>query len=270
MHRRIAVLVGVVLVTAALLPLPLDRARPMDDESVFVKGLGPDEDESILYIWTRDGDGAESDFLAVVDADPESETYGEIIATEPTGSAGNEAHHFGYTVDTDRIFAGGMFSNRLFIYDVATDPRDPELIRTVDLDPTGYSGPHTLYAVPGGVMIAMLGATDGGGPGGLVVLDDDGNLIEAQPQAGHPGVPEYMYDVGVKPEMDRMITSAWAHPQHVKMKGGSPPGETGNEIVVWSWEDREILQVVELDLAPLEVRWLHGPDGLGGFINCAY
>lgn len=270
MYRRIAVLAGVVIVTTALFPLPLDRARPVDDESVFVKGLGPDEDESLLYVWTRDGDGAESDFLAVVDADPESETFGEIIATAPTGSAGNEAHHFGYTVDTDRIFAGGLFSNQLFIYDVATDPRSPKLIRTVDLDPTGYSGPHTLYAVPGGVMIAMLGAPHGGGPGGLVTLDDDGDLITTTPQAGHPGVPEYMYDVGVKPELNRMITSSWAHPEHVKMAGGSPPDETGSQVVVWSWEDREILQVVELDLAPLEVRWMHGPEGLGGFINCAY
>lgn len=270
MYRRIALLAGVVVVAGALAPAPLDRARPMDDESVFVKGLGPDEDESLLYIWTRDGDGRESDFLAVVDVDPASGTFGEIIATEPTGSAGNEAHHFGYTVNTDRIFAGGMFTNRVFIYDVASDPRKPSLIRTVDLDPTGYSGPHTLYAVPGGVMIAMLGATDGGGPGGLLTLDDDGEIIGAHPQAGHPGVPDYMYDVGVKPELDRMITSSWAHPEHAKMEGGSPPEETGNQVVVWSWKDREILQVEELDLAPLEVRWLHGPDGLGGFINCAY
>jgi selenium-binding protein 1 len=270
MYRSIAALVGAVVVTAALLPAPPDRSRTADDESVFVKGLAPDEHESLLYVWTRDGDGRESDFLAVVDADPESASYGQVIATEPAGSAGNEAHHFGYTVGTDRIFAGGLFSNQLFIYDVERDPRSPELIRTVDLDPTGYSGPHTLYAVPGGVMIAMLGAPDGGGPGGLVTLNDDGELVTAVPQAGHPGVPEYMYDVGVKPEMDRMITSSWAHPQHVKMAGGSPPDETGSQVVVWSWKDREILQVVELDKAPLEVRWLHGPDGRGGFINCAY
>lgn len=270
MYYKIAAIAGAVLVTSALVPLGLDRASLMDDESVFVDGLEPHEDESILYIWTRDGDGRDSDFLAVVDADPSSRSFGEIIETEPTGSAGNEAHHFGYTVNTDRIFGGGLFSNRLFIYDVESDPRDPTLIRTVDLDPTGYSGPHTLYAVPGGVMLAMLGATDGGGPGGLVTVDDNGDFVEAYPQTGHAGVPEYMYDVGVKPEMNRMVTSSWAHPHHVKMEGGSPPAETGNDVVVWDWQTKEILQVEELDKAPLEVRWLHGPDGLGGFINCAY
>lgn len=249
-------------------------ARPLDrvplDESVFVKGLRPDQHESLLYVWTRDADSEQSDFLAVVDVDPGSDSFGEIVATEPTGSAANETHHFGYTTDTNRIFGGGLFSNELFIYDVESDPRAPELIRTVDLDATGYSGPHTLYAVPGGVMLAMLGSTDGGGPAALVKVDDDGEFIESYPQAGPENTPEYMYDVGVKPEMNRMITSSWAHPEHVKMPGGSPPAETGNEVVVWNWETKEILQVEELDVAPLEVRWMHGSDARGGFINCAY
>lgn len=270
MYRKAAALGAIALVTTALVPIASGHFPGSADESVFVNGLGPDEDESLLYIWTRDADGQDSDFLAVVDADPESESYGEIIATEPTGSAQNEAHHFGYTVQTDRIFGGGLFSNKLFIYDVESDPRQPTLIRTVDLDETGFSGPHTLYAVPGGVMLAMLGSTDGGGPGGLVKVDDDGEFVAAYPQTGPENVPEFMYDVGVKPEMNRMITSSWAHPHHVKMEGGSPPEETGNDLVVWDWETKEILQVEELDKAPLEVRWLHGPEGLGGFINCAY
>lgn len=238
------------------------------DESVFVKGLEPGERETILYVWTRDADGQQSDFLTVVDVDADSETYGEIVATTPAGAAATEAHHFGYTVNADRIFGGGMFSNQVFIYDVKTDPRQPTLIKTVDLDPTGYSGPHTLYAVPGGVMLAMLGAVDGGGPGALVLVDDDGEFQKAWPVVYPDGEPGYMYDVGVKPELNRMITSSWAHPEHVK--GGTHPQESGNEIAVWNWEKREIVQVEELDAAPLEVRWMHGPEGLGGFTNAAF
>lgn len=245
-----------------------DRRRGAD-ESVFVKGLGPDEHESVLYVWTRDADGQEDDFLAVVDADPTSPTYGEIVHRASTGSAGNEAHHFGYTVDTDRIFAGGLFSNEVFIYDTETDPRAPELLRTVDLDPTGYSGPHTLYAVPDGMLISMLGAVDGGGPGGLVKLDEKGEFVEALPGPDHEGAPVYMYDVGIKPEMNRMLTSSWAFPEHIE-GGPTPPEHIGKAVVVWNWKSGEVLQVEELDLAPLEVRWLHGPDGLGGFINCAF
>lgn len=262
MTRRFLLLLGV-------LPLALAAAPTFaPDESVFVKNLKPGERESILYVWTRDGDGKESDYLSVVDVDPTSATYGKIIATTPTNSPANEAHHFGYTTSANRIFGAGMFTNKLFIYDVKSSPRKPKLIRTVDLDPTGYSGPHTLYAVPGGVMIAMLGAVGGGGPGALIMVDDDGNFKKAWPVNRPDGQPGYMYDVGVKPEMNRMITSSWAHPGHIK--AGDHPQHSGKDVVVWDWKEKKVLQVQELDLAPLEVRWMHGPKATGGFTNAAF
>ncbi len=97
-----------VLLPLAALPMGLWPSpagvpeRPAADESVFVK-LDLGAHEKILYVWTRDADGQHSDFLAVVALDPKSKTYGKIIATAPTGSAANEAHHFGYTANADRI-----------------------------------------------------------------------------------------------------------------------------------------------------------------------
>ncbi len=223
---------------------------------------------SALYVWTRDADGKDSDFLTVVDVDPRSDTHGTIIATSPTGSPANEAHHFGYTVNTDRIVGAGMFSNKLCLYDVETNPRKRTPVKTVDLDPTGYSGPHTMYVVPGGVLLAMLGEVGGGGPGALVLVDDDGNFQQAWPVVRPDGTPGYMYDVGVKPEMNRMITSSWAHPGHIK--DGTHPEHSGRDVVVWDRQQKKILQVEVLDMAPLEVRWMHGPDGLGGFTNAAF
>lgn len=236
------------------------------DESPFVKGLDPGQRETLLYVWTRDADHKQSDFLAVVDVDPASESYGKVIATAPTNSAANEAHHFGYTVDADRIFAGGMLSNKIFIYDVETDPRNPKLIKTVDLDPSGYSGPHTLHAVPGGMLVAMLGAVGGGGPGAVILLDEEGNFKEGWPVVHPDAGPGYMYDIGVKPEMNRMITSSWSHPGHVKE--GTHLEHSGKEIIIWDYEKKEILQVEEVGVAPFAVRWMHGPNALGGF-TCA-
>lgn len=254
------------LVLTVLLLAFTSRGFRSIDESVFVKGLKPDERESILYVWTRDADHQESDFIAVVDVDPNSESYGNVVATAPTNSPANEAHHFGYTVNTDRIFAGGMMTNNIFIYDVETNPRQPTLIKTVDLNSTGYSGPHTLYAVPGGMMVAMLGAVGGGGPGALILLDEEGNSEDAWPVIRPDGSPGFMYDVGVKPEMNLMITSAWSHPDHVR--GGTHLQHSGNEIVVWDWKEKTILAVEEVGTAPFAVRWMHGPEGLGGF-TCA-
>src|SRR5438067_12584806 len=94
-----------------------------DDESVFAKGLRPDQHESLLYVWTSDADAKDPDFLTVIDAGPKSPSYAKIDTTVPTGATvDNEAHHCGYTVNTDRIFAGGRVSNRLFINDVKTEP----------------------------------------------------------------------------------------------------------------------------------------------------
>ncbi len=262
MRMRHLFLVGLLLLTAAAVtPYALD-------ESVFVKNLKAGQQEKLLYVWTRDADQKESDFLAVVDVDPKSGTYGKIVNTVPTGSAANEAHHFGYTESADRILGAGMFTNKLFIYDVAANPRSPKLLRTVDLNPTGYSGPHTMYAIPGGVMLAMLGKVDGGGPGALVQIDNDGNFKQAWPVVQPDGKPGFMYDVGIKPEMNRMVTSSWAHPEHIK--GGTHPAHSGKEVVVWDWKTKKITQVQEVDLAPLEVRWMHGPKGLGGFTNAAF
>lgn len=241
------------------------RGRGPEDESVFVRGLRPDQHEALLYVWTSDADQKDPDFLTTIDANPKSATYGRIIATSPTGSTANEAHHFGYTVNTDRIFAGGLFSNRLFIYDVASDPKHPNLLKTVPdlVASTGYSGPHTFYAIPGGVLIAMLGSKDGGAPGALVQLDNDGNFVKAMPS------PDYMYDVGIEPELDLIVTSSWAHPHAVKA-GNTPMDQVGDVVNAWDWKTGKVLQTEHLDKAPLEVRWLHGAAARGGFVNCAF
>jgi selenium-binding protein 1 len=259
--KRIALLLLCAALPAAVIPAP----RGPEDESVFVRGLSAGQHESVLYVWTSDADQKDPDFLTTIDADPRSATYGTIIATTPTSAPANEAHHFGYTVNADRIFAGGLFSNRLFIYDVATDPKHPRLIKTVpDLAAsTGYSGPHTFYAVPGGVTIAMLGSKDGGAPGALVQLDNDGNFVKALP------APDYMYDVGIKPELNLIVTSSWAHPHAVKA-GNTPMDQVGDVVVAWDYKTGKVLQQEHLDKAPLEVRWLHGAAARGGFINCAF
>src|SRR5207249_11951815 len=66
--------------------------------------------------------------------------------------------------------------------------------------------------------LPILGSKAGGAPGALVKLDNDGNFLEAHP------APDYMYDVGVKPELNLIVTSSWAHPHAVKA-GNTPRSE---------------------------------------------
>ena len=53
--------------------------------------------EKLLYLaCLHQGTGVERpDFIAVIDADPGSDDYGEIVHVTPMPNVGDELHHFG-------------------------------------------------------------------------------------------------------------------------------------------------------------------------------
>ena len=59
----------------------LSACRAGSDEAPF---------EPYLLVWAGDADRKDSDFLAVVNADPSSRKYGRVLATVPVRSRGNE------------------------------------------------------------------------------------------------------------------------------------------------------------------------------------
>jgi methanethiol oxidase len=135
--------------------------------SPFVKRL--DRPEKVLYLFCVDADARNNDFVAVIDVDADSDTFGTITYTLDLGSKGNETHHWGYTDDRTRIWAGGLLSSRIWILDVATDPARPRIEQTLEDVPStaGLTGPHTYYALPGRMLLSFLGSADGGIPTGL-------------------------------------------------------------------------------------------------------
>src|SRR5205823_13298258 len=121
------------------------------------------------------------------------------------GSAGNQTHHFGYTDDRTHIWGCSLFSNRVFVINVADDPARPRLVKAFDSsEKTGYTGPHSPYALPGRMLLTFLGGKDGGLPAGLAEFTNDGNFIR---RFDLPADAPYMYDVAVKTDLNRMVTS---------------------------------------------------------------
>jgi selenium-binding protein 1 len=255
-------------VSSAVLLLALAGAAAAETcLSPYVKRL--DRRESVLYVFCVDADAKDNDFAAVIDVDPNSPTYQKIIHTVDLGSKGNETHHWGYTDDRTRIWAGGLFSSRIWIIDVATDPRKPRIERVLDDVPatTGLSGPHTYYALPGRMLISFLGAADGGLPAGMAEFTNDGQFIRRieQPE----GAP-YGYDLAVKPERNRMITSSFTPLRNYKKPlAQMDTKDFGDQMVVWDYKARKPIQVGRAGAAPLEVRWSLGPDDDFGWTNCA-
>src|SRR6478736_2491366 len=98
--------------------------------SPYVKRL--DRQEKYLYVFCVDADAKDNDFVSVIDVDPTSKTYGKITYTLDLGTKGNETHHWGYTDDRTRIWAGGLLSSRIWILDVATDPARPRIEKVLE------------------------------------------------------------------------------------------------------------------------------------------
>ena len=235
--------------------------------SPYVKRLqGP---EKVLYVWSVAADPAGQDGLAVVDVALASATYGQLVNFVPVGPAGNEPHHMGFTDDRTKLWAGTLFSNRIFIFEVAEDPAHPRLLRTLDNlgELTGLFGPHTYYALPGRMLITFLSAADGGLPGGFAEFTNSGDLIRV---FKNPPEAPYQYDAAVKPDVNRLVTSSFTPYRNYKkplaqwdMKDG------GNTLLVWDFKNRKILQTLTTDPVPLEVRWSLKPGRAYGWTNSA-
>jgi selenium-binding protein 1 len=235
--------------------------------SPFVKRL--DRPEKYLYVCCVDADAKDNDFVAVVDVDADSPGYGQVIYTLDLGTKGNETHHWGYTDDRTRIWAGGLLSSRIWIIDVATDPAKPRIEKVLDDVPrvSGLSGPHTYYALPGRMLINFLGAADGGLPAGMAEFTNDGRFIR---RIDNPTEAPYGYDVAVKPGLNRMVSSSFTPSRNYrKPLSQMDMKDFGSELVVWDFKARRPLQVGKTGLTPLEVRWSLKPGNNYGFTNCA-
>ena len=157
-----------------------------------------DRPEKYLYLFCVDADAQDNDFVTVIDVNPDSLTYGTILNTVDLGSKGNETHHWGYTDDRTRIWAGGLFSNRIWILDVATDPAKPRIEKVIDnvTELSGLSGPHSYYALPGRMLIASWAQATAACRPGWPSLP---TTASSSGGSKTPSEAPYGYDVAVKP-----------------------------------------------------------------------
>jgi len=160
-----------------------------------------------------DRKGGGSDFLAVIDADSLSPTYGLVVASAPIHAVGTMPHHMELTMPGagQWLFANGFMSGRVFLFDLA-NPLAPRLAATIDSVP-GFAKPHSFWRLPGGNVLATLQYGDGrapGNPGGLVLFSPRGRVVRSASAAdpAFPGAPIRPYSLDVAPAADRVITTS--------------------------------------------------------------
>ena len=254
---------------------PEDAMRSAPEQLLYVPAI---------YVGT---DVKKPDYLATVDVDPGSSTYGSVIHRLPMPHVGDELHHFGWNacsschgdggVGRRYIVLPGIGSGRIHIVDTI-DPRQPVMHKVISgeeiAEKTDLSAPHTVHCLADGtVMISMLGKANGEGPGGFLSLDEDFEII-GRWERDATGM-KYNYDFWYQPRHNVMISSEWGAPNTVS-QGFSlddvKAGKYGSHLHFWDWKERSINQSVDLGadgMIPLEVRFHHNPDSTHGFVGAA-
>lgn len=230
------------------------------------------------------------DALGVVDVDPDSSGYGQMVGQVEMPNAGDELHHFGWSacsaclspyaphahLERRHLIVPGIRSSRIHIVDTKPNPRKPKIVKVIEPETlvtrAGYSRPHTIHCGPFGVYGSALGAADGNGPGGIFVMDHENFDILGQWELDRG--PQYLaYDFWWHLGQDILVTSEWGTPNMVE-RGVNPEillkGGYGHNLHIWDLRRRRHLQA--LDLGPehqmaLELRPAHDPTKTYGFLG---
>jgi len=227
----------------------------------------PAESGHYLFAWTGDVANKGNDFLAVIDADPASSSYGHLVTTIVTDQQTKLIHHTEYTMPASgMLFANDHNAGRTFVFDLR-DPLHPR-IATSFTDLGGFMHPHSFLRLPNGHVLATFqhshdGPREGqvGVSGGLVEIDDQGKLIRASSSAdaAFPGAVLTPYNLVVLPALNRIVSTNTSMDYLYNSRGLT--------YQVWRLSDLKLLKTDYFDpgenrygqIDPQEARL--GPDG---------
>ena len=230
------------------------------------------------------------DAIAVVDVDPASKTYSQVVGRVEMPNAGDELHHFGWNacssclspyaphahMERRYLIVPGIRSSRIHIIDTKPDPRRPSLAKVIEpetlMNATGYSRPNTSQCGPDGIYMNALGSPTGDGPGGIFMLDPETFELKG-PWEKERGPQHLAYDFWWHLGHDTMITSEWGTPNMVE-NGVNPElllaGKYGHALHVWNLQKRRHQQLLALGAEQqmvLELRPAHDPNETYGFVG---
>src|SRR5579864_2830597 len=247
--------------------------------------------ETLAYVAALNANGAHKpDALVVVDVDPQSKSYAQIVGRVDMPNVGDELHHFGWNacssalcpyaahphMERRYLVVPGLRSSRIHIIDTKPDPRQPKIVKVIEpqevAERTGYSRPHTLHCGPDGIYVSALGSPSGDGPGGIFALDH--YTFEPLGRWEVDRGPQYFgYDFAWHLGHDAAVTSEWGTPNMVE-DGVNPElllaGKYGHSLHFWDLRKRRHLQSLDLGAEQqmvLELRPAHDPTKAWGFVG---
>jgi methanethiol oxidase len=185
--------------------------------------------EKLAYVAAFDRAAEKPDAIAVLDTDPDSDSYGKVVGWTDLPHTGDELHHFGWNacssalcptaphphVERRYLIVPGLRSSRIYVLDTKDDPRNPKIVKEIPAselaDKADYSRPHTIHCGPDGIYVSALGGGRSDGPGGIAVLDH--TTFEVRGQWEQDRGDQYLaYDFWWHLTRDVLVSSEWATP----------------------------------------------------------
>lgn len=259
-------------------PSPKDAMNAPPEKLAFTLMLSPD--------FSRE------DGLAIVDVDPDSDTYGQIVHKVMVPYKGDEFHHFGWNacsaslspmsghafLERRYLIIPGIRSSRIYIMDVK-EPLKAKIHKIIEpeevFEKTGYSRPHTIHCGPEGIYVSTLGGggEDGtDGPPGIFLLDCETFDIIGRYEIDR-GTQDKHYDYWWNLPQNYMVSSEWGLPP--QFENGVVPEDLlsnkyGHRIHFWDLRSRKNVQTIDLGAnhqMALEIRPAHDPAKSHGFVG---
>ncbi len=197
-----------------------------------------------LVTWVADADGADSDFLAVLDVAPRSKTFAQIITTVAAGERGTVPHHTEHDFTPGHpLFANGFAGNRSFRFDLH-DPLHPALLGSVSSVP-GLAFPHSFIRLSNGNILATMQASGPTfvPPGGLAEFRDDGTPVRWASAVNDVDPGTRPYSLLALSSEDRAIVSCGRMFVPANM-GASELDHPGFTIQLWRLSDLRLLKTL--------------------------
>ncbi len=246
--------------------------------------------ETLAFTLMLSPDGTQPDGVAVVDCDPNSDKFGQIVHSIFMPNTGDEFHHFGWNacssalspltghafLERRYLIVPGIRSSRIYVID-AKDPLDLKMHKIIEpeelMAKTGYSRPHTIHCGPEGIYVSTLGGggEDGtDGPPGIFIMDCETFDILGRYEMER-GEQEKHYDFWWNLPRDYMVSSEWGLPP--QFENGIVPEDLlsnkyGHKIHFWDLRGRKNRQTIDLGenhQMALEIRPAHDPVKEYGF-----
>ncbi len=243
--------------------------------SPFMPKITGQEDYVYVYTLGVPGLGDGNDKLVTIGANPDRPGYGKVVH-QASIPGRHEAHHGDFTDDRRFLWLGGLDTSQIFVFDVASEPGKPKLVKTITdfvAKSGGVVGPHSFTALPGRMLIASLSNDkDGGGKTALVEFNNSGEFIRT---VWMPPGAEYGYDARINVDLNRLLTSSFTgkknymRPLPELMGDAAAMKNFGNTVVVWDAHARKALQTLAVPGAPLEIRFALQPRHYYAFTSSA-